>query len=453
MSLRRFALPAIVLTTQTLLAGCGTSHGGALPALPSRPVTSSRRAMDFAGDLQAHVQHVVIIVQENRSFDNLFHGYPGADSASGGYDHYGHYHQLYALPLSAKADLPHYRKTFLADYDDGKMDGWDVGAKSSSLWDAPYYFAAHQGLQPYWELASRFVLSDRMFQSNGGPSFPAHQYLIAGQSGGADDNVSSPTRSDLIWGCDAPAGSTVNVTNPDGTPGTPVFPCFDYYTLADELDDAGLSWRDYSPAANVDSAYLWNGFQAISHIRYGPDWTNGSIVTPETQILTDAKSGDLPAVTWVTPSSYDSDHAAGGYTIGGGPDWVASVVNAIGQGPDWNNTVILVTWDDWGGWYDHVVPQQVDAYGLGFRVPLIVISPWAKHGYVSHVQHEFGSLLHFTEDVFNLPSLGERDAISDDLSDCFDFSKAPAPFSPVRTAVSPSFFLHHPIDHHPADDY
>jgi len=137
-------------------------------------------------------------------------------------------------------------------------------------------------------------------------------------------------------------------------------------------------------------------------------------------------------VSWVIPTGANSDHA--NTLSNSGPSWVASVVNAIGTSRYWNSTAVFVTWDDWGGWYDHVPPQIFNSYELGFRVPLIVISPYAKPGYVSHVPHEFGSLLRFTEEQFGLGSLGYTDARADDLADCFNFAQAPLPYKtvPVR---------------------
>jgi phospholipase C len=156
--------------------------------------------------------------------------------------------------------------------------------------------------------------------------------------------------------------------------------------------------------------------------------------------LTGIENGNLAQVSWVMPTMANSDHAASGSNTG--PDWVASIVNEIGASKYWSNTAIFITWDDWGGWYDHVSPPHVDEMGLGFRVPLIVVSPYARHGYISHRQHEFGSILHFTEELFVLPSLGTRDAISDDLLDCFDFSQTLQPYTQVKTRLTPEDFKH-----------
>jgi phospholipase C len=116
-------------------------------------------------------------------------------------------------------------------------------------------------------------------------------------------------------------------------------------------------------------------------------------------------------------------------------------VNAIGASPYWSNTAIFITWDDWGGWYDHVAPQIYNSYEYGFRVPLIVVSPYAKTGYVSHVTHDFGSILLFIEETFNLPSLGYADARADDLSDCFNLSQIPTSFERINARYDAEYFL------------
>ena len=284
----------------------------------------------------------------------------------------------------------------------------------------------------YWTLAKNFTLGDRMFQSNTGPSFVAHQYMIAGQSGNASENPSGG-----VWGCDAPASETVALIGPNGTDLPGVYPCFDYQTMADLLDAKGVSWRYYAPSPTSDSFFVISAFQAIRHIRFGPDWQN-NVVSPETSVLTDIAKGQLAQVTWIVPSMNNSDHpGAPPY----GPDWVGSIVNAIGKSPFWSNTTIFIAWDDWGGFYDHVPPPQVDAMGLGFRVPVMVVSPYAKRGYISHVTHESSGFLRYMEEVFNLPSLNTRDAISDDFRDCFDYTQDPIAYPLVQTSHPPEFFI------------
>ncbi len=187
---------------------------------------------------------------------------------------------------------------------------------------------------------------------------------------------------------------------------------------------------------------MWEGPDAIAHIRNSKSFAT-HVVAPPKEIFDDIDAGHLADVVWVTPTAAASDHA--GTTDGSGPSWVASVVNAIGSSKYWNDTAIFVTWDDWGGWYDHVSPPQDNSYELGFRVPLIVISPYAKRHYVSHRRHEFGSILKFTEETFDLGSMNTTDVRSDDLYDCFDFSQQPSPFQKIPAPLHRSYFERQPI--------
>jgi len=376
-------------------------------------------------------------MQENRSFDNLFNGFPGADTAQTGLVG-THVVPLTVTPLGNGPDVDHSHTNWWREWDQGKMDGF---GNEGSLF--PYSYISESETEPYWTLAKAFTIGDRMFQSNTGPSFVAHQYMIAGQSGQAAENPSASS----AWGCDSPAGTTVDLVGPNGTDLPGPFPCFDYETMGDLLDTNNVTWKYYAPGTN-DSFYVISAFDAIKHIRFGSDWQN-NIVSPETRVLTDIAKGQLAQVTWIVPTLNNSDHpGAPPY----GPEWVASIVNAIGASPMWSSTAIFVSWDDWGGWYDHVPPPQVDNMGLGFRVPVLVISPYARAGYVSHTQHEMGSMLRFMEGNFGLGSLGTRDSISDDFSDCFNYSQTPLPAPKIKTAHSVQFFLTQPPSGAPDDD-
>jgi phospholipase C len=417
-----FILP---LSAMVLMPGCSSNIP--MQTLPA-PAT-------FTELLQQHIQHVVIIVQENRSFDNLFSGFPGADSATTG-NSYGQVVPLNAVPFEFGVDVDHSHPGWWADWDNGKNDGF-AHASSYPIPYFPYAYVPQNEIEQYWTMARSYVLADRMFQSNTGPSFTAHQYIIAGQSDDADEVPT--TGGATAWGCDSPSGSTVTLVGPNGTDLPGPFPCFDYQTIGDLMDQAKVSWKYYAPSATENTGYIWSAFDAIKHIRYGPDWA-GDVISPETQVLTDIENGNLAQVSWVIPTLVNSDHALGKSKTG--PDWVMSIVNEIGASKYWPNTAIFITWDDWGGWYDHVPPPQIDEMRLGFRVPLIVVSPYARQSYISHQQHEFGSLLHFTEELFNLPSLGTRDAISDDMRDCFDFQQPAVPYVPVQTNLTPDYFKH-----------
>lgn len=373
------------------------------------------------------ISHIVIIVMENRTLNYMFNGFPGAYTVTQGNAHTGRSITLQQLPLEAPGDLAHSYQPFMTAYDNGKMDGFDLEG-----WDprlpkfAPYSYAPPTEVQPDWAIAQQYTLADQMFQSNKSNSYPAHQYLIAGQS---ENAIGNPHAG--VWGCDSPPGTTVPILNSFGHEVNGPFPCFDYQTLADLMDGAGLPWRMYVTGVTTH----WSAFDAISHIRYGNDWAN-DVVSPTSQFTTDIANGYLANVTYVMPTDKESDHP--GTQSASGPSFVASIVNAVGQSQFWNSSVVLVTWDDWGGLYDPVAPQKLDVMGLGFRVPLLVVSPYAKSGYVSHVQHEFGSILHFAESTFGLPSLGTTDARADDLSDCFNFSQQPRRFVRISAPISPA---------------
>jgi phospholipase C len=318
-------------------------------------------------------------------------------------------------------------------------------------------------VQPYFQLAEQYTFGDRMFQTNQGPSFPAHQFIISGTSAPTAtsnlfvaENAQGVPMADAQTGCLAPPAEFVYLIDPTGEESSTTYPCLDHPTLTDELNTNGISWRYYTPSAGS----LWTGPNAIQHMCgpnvpppnatacVGSDWVN-NVIIPETQVLNDISAGKLAQVSWVIPTGTNSDHASYADATGG-PSWVASVVNAIGNSSYWSNTAIIITWDDWGGWYDHVPPPKVvndgtswgSGYVYGFRVPLIVVSPYAKAGYISHVQHDFGSILNLVEETFGLPSLGYADAHADDLSDCFDFNQTPIPFKTVNAPLNAAHFLH-----------
>jgi phospholipase C len=424
----------LCVTAAALMAACSNVPGAISAPEPSPNILNNK------------ITHVVIIIQENRTVDNLFSGLPGADTVTHGLDHRGRIVQFHQVGLESSHDPCHEHTCWLETYDNGKLDGFDLNHPGGTNAKFTYAFVNPTETKPYFTMAQTYAFADRFFQSNSGPSYPAHQYLIAGQSALVDENPVDPTNFDG-WGCDSPPGTTTRILQGGlDVPGP--FPCFDYLTLGDEMDSVGIPWRYYAAAIGT-SGGIWSAFDAISHIRHGTDWSQ-DVISPESKVLTDVAGGSLAAVTWVTPEKVNSDHAGDGGK--GGPDWVASVVNAVGESPFWDSTAIFVVWDDWGGWYDHVPPKQLDTMGLGYRVPLIVISPYAKPKFVSHVDHEFGSIMKFTEETFGLPSLGLIDLRSDDLSDCFNFNQSPLPFTPIPTQLKPAYFLSQPPSLEPPDN-
>jgi phospholipase C len=410
------------------MAGCGAS----ISLIVSPPVPAST-VSPISG---SPIQHIVVIMQENRSFDNLFNGFPGADTVQTGMSN-GVSVSMKPVSLNDPRDLSHSHTLWWKEWNNGKMDGF---AQSGSM--LPYSYVPESEVEPYWTLAKEFVLGDRMFQSNTGPSFVAHQYMIAGQSGNVAENPSGS-----VWGCDAEKGATAALVGPNGSDLPGVFPCFDYQTIADLLDEKGVTWRYYAPASG-DSFYILSAYQAIRHIRYGNDW-NDNVISPQNRVLTDIKHGELAQVTWIIPDFAHSDHPGSGTE---GPDWVASIVNAIGASPYWNSTAIFIAWDDWGGWYDHVDPPKMDAMGPGFRVPLLVVSPYAKHGYITHHMHEASGFISFIEHNFDLGTLAARDAGSDAYLECFDYAQRPAPLKPIQTKVGVDKLLQEKNSGAPDDD-
>ncbi len=413
------------------VTGCGASF-----LLSASPPVPESTVSPIPG---SPIEHIVVIMQENRSFDNLFNGFPGADTAQTGMNG-GQPIALTPIALGDSRDLDHSHRRWWKDWNQGKMDSFAQDSANPST--LPYSYVPEKDVEPYWTLAQQYVLGDRMFQSNTGPSFVAHQYMIAGQAANVAEN---PTGS--VWGCDAGPGSTAALVGPNGTDLPGVYPCFDYQTTADLLDEKGVTWRYYAPASG-DKFFVLSAYQAIRHIRFGNDW-NDNVISPQNRVLTDIQHGELAQVTWIVPDWAHSDHPSSGSE---GPDWVASIVNAIGNSPFWNSTAIFVTWDDWGGWYDHVDPPKVDAMGPGFRVPLLVISPYAKHGYVSHHIHEASGFIAFIEHNFDLGTLGARDAGSDAYQDCFDYTQKPPAFTPIPTKVTADQLIRERDSGPPDDD-
>ena len=436
-------------------------------------------------------QHIVVIVQENRTPDNLFQGLcspPFGTSqncktnptATSTYDilsaNWVDKHsstgttQPGSVPLGINYGLSHRHSAFLQMYDGGKMDGaGDIPCYGPCPTNAQFQFVDNSTgtLNPYLELATQYGWANYMFQTNQGPSFPAHQFLFGGTSApsAADDAAANFAAENVIKGsgsagCIAVAGALVSIIDPDNNNGEEYgsYPCYEHLTMGDLLNNQStpLSWKYYTLKDNS----IWTAPNAIQHIclSSGPGgqctgaiWTQHVDTTPA-HVLRDIGACSLAAVSWVIPIGQNSDHAGSTKAIGG-PSWVASIVNAIGTKAEcadgqtyWNNTAVLITWDDWGGWYDHEAPTILSGsqgdYQYGFRVPLIVVSAYTPPAYVDNTRYDFGSILRFVENNFNLGSLGFADARSaTDLSSFFNLTQAPRPFQQINTRLNAEFFL------------
>jgi phospholipase C len=427
------------------IAGCSSSVGTTPAPAPSSSSPPQTNA----------IQHIVVMVQENRSFDNLFAGYPGADTTLQGackparWCKGSHVVNLHAIKLATGGgplfgkDIDHSHHAFEIECDANSQgvcqnDGFNLirYGQSGQLLPAknyPYAYIDRAETKPYWTLASQYTLADATFFDDTASSFIAHQIIVSGTvaiNGNESLTDQPPTQP---WGCDAPPGTQTPIILKNGKvkPNGP-FPCFSYGTIADLLDAKGISWLfyvDHAFGKNSDfSGGVWNGYRAIHKIFYGPDWKT-NISSPNTNVFNDIKAGTLPSVSWVIPTLFDSDHPASG--CDGGPWWVTRVINAIGTSPYWNNTAIVLLWDDWGGWYDNAPPPQTNYTSLGFRVPMIVISPYAKPNFISHTRYDFGSILKLMEQSFKLGSLGTDDATANSMEDVFDFNQTPNTFKPA----------------------
>jgi phospholipase C len=440
------------------------------------------------------IKHIVFVVQENRTLDNIFGGpnpFPGADTAKSGKtsdDKTIALRKIDLGTLEGTEDPNNYHREWLwaCNPSSGppftvgqpapcKMDGFNIAASPHPDYTPPastssiYSYVDYEQTEPYWNIAREFTLGDHFFTGHNSESYTGHQYLFSAQSNRVVDTPDfhkPPSYCGTLslgcaytpWGCDSPLGTTTFLLDEKGDerPGGP-FPCFDYPALANRVDEASLSWRIYahSLCSNIVALDVNTSIRDTSVWPKSGGWMSGchehtlreaffptkidtpNFRTPETAFLTDVKGNQgLADVTWILPGLVTSDHPGvpAGFC---GPWWVAKIVNAIGQSKKyWDSTVIFIVWDDWGGFYDHVRPYVVrDQEGPGFRVPLLVVSPYAKHGHVAHTDVEFATLLKFTEETFGLRDLGATDT-SPYLNDLNDFFQStPRPFSKIKVPL------------------
>lgn len=370
-------------------------------------------------DIQV-IQHTVFILKENHTFDNYFGTFAGADGATSGSVSTGQ-----VVPLSHMADtsVPGLCNSWacaLLGMDADKMDRFDLiygGALTA------YTQLNAQDIPNYWAYARQFVLADRFFTSVHGPSLPNDFYTIAAQSGGVISNISDSGPGPPTCGGDTTA--TVQVMDSNGNI-TNQFPCFDFPTLADRLQSAGLTWKFYSDGTVTV-------FNLINHIGNTPQFKDH--LASSAQFVIDAQTGQLPNMSWVIPQIGADEHPQN--SICAGENWTVNTMNALMQGPAWNSTAAFIAWDDFGGFYDHVSPPVLDQFGLGPRAPLLIISPYAKPGYISHTAYEHSSILKFVETRYQFQPLASRDSTASDMQDSFDFTQAPQPPLILQPRICP----------------
>jgi phospholipase C len=447
--------------------------------LGSADIPGHRRDADAASRQGIHkIRHVVIIMQENRSFDSYFGTYPGADGIPGLAGHPGTvpcvpdpgtntcvkpYHDT----SDRNAGGPHANKDAIADINGGKMDGFQAQARKGRFLachhtdnpgcslaprnpDVMGYHDWHE-IPNYWNYARNFVLQDHMFQADNSWSLPSHLSLVSGWAAScAKHNDPMSCKSAL----NAPWGAT-------SRPGQVDFPWTDLTYL---LHRYHVSWRYYVANGNQPDCSNNKMFCPRVHQgtltesewnplpRFDDVWQDHQIgnIQPVGDFYRAAHRGTLPAVAWIAPNQANSEHPPSLVTTG--QSYVTHLIDSIMRGPDWKSTAIFVSWDDWGGFYDHLKPSVVDHNGYGIRVPALVISPYAKQGYVDHQVLSSDAYLKFIEGDFlhgarlnphtdgrpdSRPNVRENARILGNLVNDFDFSQKPRP--PVLLPLHPPF--------------
>ena len=403
-------LVAIVLSS-LVLSVPGSAQSGPEPSLP--------------------IDHVVFVMQEDRTFDNYFGTYPGADGWPEGFslpvdpsDPSQGVAVPYELDVTRTPSLPHSSSAMRDAMNGGKLDSFVSAAETYGATDGKLALGYYDSdaIPYYWGLADRYVLADRWFSSVAGPSFPNHLYAY------------SATRTSLD-------GSSVY----DSVPAQGM----DILTLFDRLEEAGVSWKvyvqGYDPESNfrnpearlglTDAAAQLIWVPLVGIPRFVDDPVLSSKIVDINQYFIDAREGNLPAVAWITPSGL-SEHPPGDLTLG--HFFAFDLLEALMMSEAWWNSAFIITWDEWGGWADHVVPPQVDEDGYGLRVPALIVSPWAKEGYVDSTIYDHTSPIALVNTLYDLEPLATRDAAAADLTEAFDFTQEPRhPEIPSPVYVQP----------------
>jgi phospholipase C len=451
--------PAFLVATACLAAGCATGASGTGPGddgsgseAGSPDASSGNDATSAAtdGSAGAHadghtgadasgdggpgmvlpgttpIKHVVVIVKENHTFDNYFGSFPGAEGTTQCQTSSGPVAAPKA-PDKTPRDLCHEHSCALSDWNAGQMDGWlSVSGASSS--NDNLFCAQYDGtsIPNYWAYAKKYALADHFFANVLGPSFPGHTFLLAAQAGWATGNPSGG----FFWGCDESSSTTVPVLDPSTCTTQSVFPCFNIPSVPDLLPGAA-SWKFYGTNFYV-LPEIWSMFDAIKEVRNGPMWSK---VVNASTFDGDIDAKTLPSVSWLVDQDFADEHP----NVGGvcaGENWTVGHVNKLMQSDYWKDSAIFFTMDDFGGWYDHVAPprqygcDKTQPYGLGFRLPLLILSPYVKPGVYKSVAEQ-ASIVKFILEAFGAPRFladmdpAAQDKQANDLMDAFDFTQPP----------------------------
>jgi phospholipase C len=374
-------------------------------------------------DTRWPIKRVIYLMLENRSFNNLFGKFPGVRGTTVGVD-LGREKPLIRCPDWLPGDIPHDRAAGLKNVNGGTMDGFALGTYGATY---GYTIFDEDQIPNYWMWAREYALSENFFASVNGPSYPNHYYFIAGTAGGILDNPENIKVRWLddgtkmkSWGCDAVGDDVFVFVTDDKGNLTKHDTCFRFKTVGEQLSEIGVDWTYYSPVPG-QTGYFWNAYNGIENVFHTDLWHEH--MRPIDDIITDIEAENLPAVTWAVPRFELSDHPP--FSTGHCHNWVTDIVNALMKSSMWEHTAIFITWDEWGGFYDHIVPPEVDHDGLGIRVPMLTISPYTKRGVIDDELGEFTSPLKFIADNWGLDYLTPRIANTHNFEHIFDFSKPP----------------------------
>lgn len=366
------------------------------------------------------IQHFVFIMQENRSFDHYFGTYPGAEGLPSGV--------CVPNPAGGACISPYHDAQLVNQggahnwinalncIDGGLMDGFIAGS-AQNPGDVMGWHDSRE-ISNYWDYARLYVLQDRLFESITSYSLPAHLYMLAAQSGGYIGTGQAQPQSYAFPEITLLLGSGK----------------IDWKYYVNRGKTAGAADGGVADVDSDETTYtFWNPLPAFPAVKN--DATQFGRLTDATQFYTDAQNGALPQVSWIIPNSDLSEHPPA--SVATGMNYVTGLVNAVMNSPEWNTTAIFIAWDDWGGFYDHVDPPKVDQYGLGIRVPGLVVSPYARQGYVDHKTYSFESWLRIVEERFGVYPMTGRDNTANDMADAFDFTQQPRAPVPLIAAGSP----------------
>jgi phospholipase C len=401
--MKRFTRPLTLAAIGFVLLGVAGLDGRSVAANQHGMVAAARQGPYAVVQPRYPIDHIVIIDRENHSFDNLFGTFPGADGKSTAQLRDGRTVRLGHTPDHTVLDLGHAGDSASFAVDGGRMDRFALlpGAiqNGQDIADSQYH---QSDIPDYWRYAEHFTLDDHFFSTIMGPSFPNHLAVVAASSANTIDNPRDITFHS--WGCDSGPYAVVDAVDP--RTGEPYLtkPCFNLKTLPDVLQQHHISWKYYAPPA-FQSGYIWSTLDAIRHIRYSNLWKTN--VPPDTAFMSDLREGKLPAVSWLVTGAEQSEHPP--YSMCVGENWTVDQINAVMKSRYWKTTLIVLTWDDFGGFYDHVAPPRLSHISLGPRVPTIVISPYARPHFVDRSQLDFTSILKFIEQDFRLPPLTSLD--------------------------------------------